>query len=259
MSLRGSNNSYGGGTTLRNGTLKITGDSNLGAAGTSVTFAGAGTEAATLMLVGSSTLNRPIVFNQASTATATLSFDTTNITVGPISGTSTFKKTDSGMTSTPSVRINGLNIGAGTVSITGPRSTSSTSDIQNLTIAGSMDNWMSTLDLGPNDLIVDYTGASPLATIMNQLKTGRTSGVGITSSAVSGNTAAWDLAKPPMCPVPTGGTFDLGLPVDSTAVLVRYTIKGDANLDGRVNAALDFNAAGNQLRHEFRQSVLGQG
>ena len=34
--------------------------------------------------------------------------------------------------------------------------------------------------------------------------------------------------------------FD-GLTVDSTAVLVRYTLPGDANLDGTVNA-LDFNA-----------------
>src|SRR5205814_3164251 len=97
----------------------------------------AGTEAATLLRVGTSTLNRPIVFNQASTATATLVLGSSNITVGPISGSSTFNKTDSGITSTPSVRINGLNIGVGTVSITGARTPSSTSVINTLTIAGS--------------------------------------------------------------------------------------------------------------------------
>jgi hypothetical protein len=33
---------------------------------------------------------------------------------------------------------------------------------------------------------------------------------------------------------PTGGTFE-GQAVDGTAVLVRYTVLGDASLDGRVN------------------------
>jgi autotransporter-associated beta strand protein len=243
------NNTYGGGTTLRNGTLKIITDSNLGAAGTSVTFAGAGTEAATLLLVGTSTLNRPIVFNQASTATATLVFDSSNITVGPISGSSTFNKTDSGITSTPSVRINGLNIGAGTVSITGARSPSSTSVINTLTIAGSTGAWTSTLDLGSNDLVVDYTATDPFATIQDQIKSGLSggswTGKGITSSAAAaavggGHPTALGYAEASALLGPSGGTFD-GLTVDGTAVLVRYTLSGDANLDGRTNA-LDFNA-----------------
>ncbi len=166
----------------------ISGDTNLGAAGTSVTFAGVGTEAATLLLVGSSTLNRPLVFNQASTATATINFATTNVTVGPISGSGTFFKTDSGITSTPSVRINGLNIGAGTVGISGPRALSSTSVI-NTSDDRRLTRHVGTprLTWSSNDLVVDYTG-NPIGTVVDQIKSGLHGGTwtgpGITSGAL---------------------------------------------------------------------------
>jgi hypothetical protein len=118
-----------------------------------------------------------------------------------------------------------------------------------LTIAGSTGAWTSTLDLGSNDLVVDYTATDPFATIQDQIKSGLSggswTGKGITSSAAAaavggGHPTALGYAEASALLGPSGGTFD-GLTVDGTAVLVRYTLSGDANLDGRTNA-LDFNA-----------------
>jgi hypothetical protein len=90
----------------------------------------------------------------------------------------------------------------------------------------------SQLDLGPSQLLVDYTGASPGATIrallssdriMSSLAVDSDYALGYADSAVSG-------------PLAFNGGF-----TDSTAVLIGFTLKGDATLDGTVNS-LDFNA-----------------
>jgi hypothetical protein len=108
-----------------------------------------------------------------------------------------------------------------------------TSKVQSLTIPGSLNNWQGKLDLNDNDLIIDYTGASPLNTIANQIKSGRAggawNGTGITSSAA---------ASTPHTALGYGEASVLGLSsfsgqsVDSTSVLVKYTYYGDADLDG---------------------------
>src|SRR5205823_1047007 len=103
------------------------------------------------------------------------------------------------------------------------------------------------LNLNDNDLIIDYTGASPLLPqIFNYLKSGYNAGdwrgFGINSKSAH-------LAS--LTPHPTAlgyaeasalalGTFD-GQSIDGSTIVIRYTWSGDANLDGLVNA-LDFNA-----------------
>jgi hypothetical protein len=105
-----------------------------------------------------------------------------------------------------------------------------------------------TLDIGTAALVVDYTGASPLATIRQQILAGRGgsglgaswNGTGITSSAV----AAADQADPEsrsvgyaenaLLPLGAYTTFR-GVPVDDTAVLIANVHTADANLDGVVN------------------------
>jgi hypothetical protein len=93
------------------------------------------------------------------------------------------------------------------------------------------------LDLADNALIVDYTGESPLATIQSLVSGGYAGGAwngnGINSSSAAatpgralGLAEATDLGSPP--------SFE-GYVIDSTAVLVRYTIAGDADLNGAVN------------------------
>jgi hypothetical protein len=98
------------------------------------------------------------------------------------------------------------------------------------------------LDLGNNRLIVDYSGATPAASIRAAIAsakgTGNWAGPGLTSNllAIPANAAKNALGYAEASDVlsPTGGTF-AGQSVDGTAILVRYTIQGDANLDGTVN------------------------
>jgi len=101
----------------------------------------------------------------------------------------------------------------------------------------------STLDLADNDMAILYgTGASPLSTVSSELsqaydnklwdKPGLTSSVAKTSNGVTalGYGEASTLGMT---------TFD-GLTLGGNAVLVKYTLTGDANLDGSVNLA-DYN------------------
>jgi hypothetical protein len=97
------------------------------------------------------------------------------------------------------------------------------------------------LDLNDNDLIVDYTGASPMATIQALINAARNggawNGAGLTSTTAGANAQhnttlgameATDYATA------HGGPFD-GQPLDSTAVVVKYTYYGDADFNGKVN------------------------
>jgi hypothetical protein len=106
-----------------------------------------------------------------------------------------------------------------------------------------------TLDLNDNKAIVDYTGTSPLASIRDAVASGYSSGswagAGITSGVAA--SIAADGANPHKTAIGYAEASAVGITnfggqgVDGTAVLLRYTWSGDANLDGRVNA-LDFNA-----------------
>jgi fibronectin-binding autotransporter adhesin len=124
-----------------------------------------------------------------------------------------------------------------------------------LNLDGGSSTPQAKIDLGTGELIVDMS-QTPLATIRNQILAGAASGAwtgnGITSSAAAadaragggkGNTALGyaDNADPGM-----GLTTFGGQPVNANSVLIRYTLLGDANLDGTVNLA-DFLA----LRRSF--------
>jgi hypothetical protein len=88
------------------------------------------------------------------------------------------------------------------------------------------------LDLNDNAAILNYTGTSPIETVEQLVRDGRmrkgvNSAVQIDASAQLGTAEASDF----------GGSAFLGVPVDSTSVLIRYTRLGDANLDRSVNFA----------------------
>src|SRR6185369_4528604 len=93
------------------------------------------------------------------------------------------------------------------------------------------------LDLTNNAAVVEYLTSSPIDSIRQQVAAGTIfssvagvdQGIGITESGAAGTFA--------------------GTPVDATAVLLRLTVVGDANLNGRVDTA-DFNA----LSAAFNQS-----
>jgi GH25 family lysozyme M1 (1,4-beta-N-acetylmuramidase) len=97
------------------------------------------------------------------------------------------------------------------------------------------------LDLADNDLVVDYATAAstPIDQIAAYLAAGYARGLwtgrgGIASSvaATTGNTTALAYAESATLPY----TTVRGFPLDDTAVVVRYSWQGDANLDGRTDA-----------------------
>jgi autotransporter-associated beta strand protein len=116
-------------------------------------------------------------------------------------------------------------------------------------------------DLTNNAVVVDYTSFSPLATLAAQIRSGYASGAwtgnGITSSiaaATPGHGVGFGEASQVFSLFPANFAGQL---VDSTSVLMRYTLRGDANLDQSVNIAdfsalaANFNSAGSWARGDF--------
>ena len=104
------------------------------------------------------------------------------------------------------------------------------------------------LDINDNALVIDYTGASPAASIRDQIIAARGgagldkpwNGTGITSSAAAESNAiapnAYSLGYADNTDLPLGAyTTFRDQSVDGTSVLIAYTRTGDANLDGLVN------------------------
>jgi hypothetical protein len=136
-----------------------------------------------------------------------------------------------------------LSVDSGTVQILPNGTAASTSRMQQLSIAGAPDAWTAKFDLADNDLVLDYAGASPIATIANQIKSayaaGSWSGNGLTSSMADPSNFALGVAEASALYTTFPAVFS-GQEVDNSSVLVAYTRYGDANLDGAVNLA-DFN------------------
>jgi hypothetical protein len=100
------------------------------------------------------------------------------------------------------------------------------------------------LDLGTGALVVDYTGASPLNAIQAQVASGYANGAqngtGINSADAAAN-PGYALGYAEASSIFTNFPANFaGESVDSSAVLVRYTRIGDADLNRMINL-LDFN------------------
>jgi hypothetical protein len=95
-------------------------------------------------------------------------------------------------------------------------------------------------NLGNNALIVDYDPASssPRADIRSKILGQQIIGIGDFDSAptIDAGRLAVGYGEAASLLGPSGGTF-LDQPVDGSAVLIRYTIRGDTNLDGEVTFA----------------------
>ena len=97
------------------------------------------------------------------------------------------------------------------------------------------------LDLTDNDLVLSYSGTSPISTVRDELVSGYASGAwngsGIYSSVAAttpGRTLGYGEASDVFPTFP--GLFD-NQPVDNSSILIGFTAAGDANLDRKV----DFN------------------
>jgi hypothetical protein len=111
-----------------------------------------------------------------------------------------------------------------------------------LVVGGVNLNSTAQLDITDGKMVVDYSGASPLASVVSNLTSGRNGGAwngnGINSSTAAANSTTKGIGYAEQSALGVG-SFG-GESVDATSVLIRYTALGDANLDGTVNSN-DFN------------------
>ncbi len=103
------------------------------------------------------------------------------------------------------------------------------------------------LDVANNVLVVNYSGASPLAAVQSLIKAGQGTVVGglpqwngaggITSSTAKSNVytslGVRDMSVP-LATEMTPPTSIEGVPISANSVVVKYTWYGDLNLDGKV-------------------------
>ncbi len=134
---------------------------------------------------------------------------------------------------------------AGRVTVRPDGTTAGTSVVGQLTIAGTSGHWTGTLDLTDNDLVIDYTGATPYNNVVNWVRAGYNAGVwngnGIASSRAGtspnpgeGGKTGVGYAEASTIYSVFPATFS-GQSVDNSSVLIKYTYLGDANLDGQVD------------------------
>jgi hypothetical protein len=202
---------------------------------------------AVLVNSGNHTISAPLVLTH-----------TTNFTIAAssqLSVTGAFTSTDqaivkagAGLLQVPHVVGSSLNVAEGTVRIPSNGTAAGTSRVNSLTIAGGTTP-TAKLDLRNNALVIDYPEpppppgpeAEPFDTVRAQIiagyNGGNWGGNGITRS--DGDAAHFAIGYAESSALATVPAI-FGT-VDTTAVLVRGTRYGDANLDGTVNLS-DFNA-----------------
>lgn len=190
---------------------------------------------------GNHTITAPLTLNKGATLQAYQANSSLTIagTFTPAEGT-TLTKTGPGTFAFPNLRVtNPLVINAGTIQITANGTAAGTSKLNSLTVNGGR------LDLVDNDLVLDYTGATPYETVrqylLGGLNSGAWNGTGIVSSAAAGDAqhrTAIAIAEASTLLGLSGAatTTWSGQTVDVTSLLLEYTWFGDANFDGRVDA-----------------------
>ncbi len=152
--------------------------------------------------------------------------------LGAVTGAGTVRAVGNNITlSFQSIRTGAIDAsGAGIVKITAGGGNVGTSAVSAITLAGN-----GKVDLTDHGLIVEYASASPAPSVRTQLAAGRAGGLwngnnGIGSSLANNNGFAVGYGEAS----DLGITNFLGVVVDPTTVLIRYTRNGDATLDGTV-------------------------
>ena len=148
------------------------------------------------------------------------------------------------------VRADTLNITSsasqmGTVTIKVNGGNAGVSRVNTLTISGPVATPSAKMDLNDNDLVYDYTGATPFLNVYNWIRAGYNSnswtGNGLTSSMARTSPNPGEGGKTALGYAEATDIFGVfpanwsGQVIDNTSVLVKYTYAGDANLDGQVD------------------------
>ncbi len=190
-------------------------------AGTATLTLDAATETKINVLAGSHTISapvtlaKPVIIDTATATTLTMS--------GALTATGqSITKTGDGSFRSTNIRTNTLAVNGGTVQILAGGGNAATSVVNELSIAAG-----ASLDVTDAAIIVDYAAAdpSPFDDVKAAIVSARINSSLTTSGRAVGMGTAADLAI---------SSFG-GQAVDADAVLVQFTLVGDANLDKAVN------------------------
>jgi hypothetical protein len=192
---------------------------------------------------GSHDINAPLVLAKDAVITVTPAGST--LSLGSLQASTVgITKSGAGNLAVNNVRAGSLTVSTGQVTVTAGRSPSGTSNVKNLSVAGG-----TTLDLNDQDLVYDYSGATPLGTVRALLVSGYNGG-GWNGTGINSTSANLHNAVPGAQTVALGyaeasavgisGSFSGQTLTDATNVVIRYTYTGDSNLDGTVDT-VDFN------------------
>jgi autotransporter-associated beta strand protein len=202
--------------------------------------------------LGSHTVNVPVVLNQSALVKITNATDTFTMSA-PISGAGGITLTGAG-----TLALNAINSYSGATNVTsgllllgsrgavpvnspltiGTNLTTGTVRLANnthtTTFTSLTINSGSTLDITNNTVAINFTSPAtdPVVTIAANLtsaySTGLWTGAGITSTTAATNPSALAVGY-------ADGNIDTGTPAAPNQILIKYTLAGDANLDGLVN------------------------
>jgi fibronectin-binding autotransporter adhesin len=251
LTLSHANTLFTGGVSINDGVLQVSASNNLGdGSATNQLELGGGA----LQFGAGFSANRNV--NLAG-AGGTIDVQAFSSSVNDITrsgtGANDFTKAGTGTLTANSVHAGIMNVSAGKMVIAPNGTSTGTSVVSALTIAGASDAWTSQLDVKDNDIIVHSDNANRVgqaASITNQLKQGSNFAVSgqfwtgngiITSLGGNGSTSytAVGVAVNDFATLggaqtgPIYSTFD-GENVGVNDVLVKYTYFGDADLDGAV-------------------------
>jgi hypothetical protein len=171
---------------------------------------------------GSHTINAPIVLASNARFDVTNAADT--LTLGSVDGSGRgLTKRGAGKLEVGHIRVSTLALAEGATVVKANGAESGISRVATLQLNGG------TLDLTNNGLIVDYPSADPSP--YNDL--GNAMLAGTITSSLSDSSKTLGIIERGSSATPT--FTDPALIVDSTTVLIRFTLRGDTNLDKTVN------------------------
>lgn len=185
--------------------------------------------------------------NVTAVADATIAVPAGSLKVGNVNGASVVTKTGTGRLTANHFRTNGLNIQTREVQVAqGPANNSQggISKVGSFLIAGGPAAPQARLDLTNNAMIISDTPAGPEAeaAVRSYISAGYAGGSwggdGVASSSADFGVGSFGLGYSDAGPL--GITTFLGVPVLPTDTLIRFTLYGDADINGTVNLS-DFN------------------
>jgi len=179
----------------------------------------------TLTKIGDGVLSIEAPVTNAAPATLALAGGTTNALMD-LSNTMTVAVSGGATNLKATQHLAALNVSGGVVNV-GP-GTNVVVSTKALAISGT-----GQVDLQNGKMIVDYTGASVIGSVKTAINSGSLTSSQLTAGRAIGYGEASDLFAGPT------GSF-AGETVDSTSVVMAYTVVADASLDGTVNSS-DFN------------------